>query len=50
MGSPIVEVADEQTVRCLTPDLMKVTALPTRGGGSVTARAEYPVCLPTGVP
>ncbi|UXY32342.1 PhzF family phenazine biosynthesis protein [Streptomyces sp. HUAS TT20] len=41
-GEPLVEVADEQTVRRLAPDLASVAALPWRGGLIVTARAENP--------
>lgn len=40
IGSMVVEVADEATVRGITPDLEKVAALPPRGGVIVTARAE----------
>jgi PhzF family phenazine biosynthesis protein len=42
VGEPLVELADEDTVRALTPDLALVRALPWRGGVIVTARADDP--------
>jgi PhzF family phenazine biosynthesis protein len=42
IGEPLVEVADEKTVRQLTPDLAALAALPWRGGAIVTARADDP--------
>ncbi|MFI1169688.1 PhzF family phenazine biosynthesis protein [Streptomyces sp. NPDC020801] len=42
VGEPLVEVADEKTVRQLIPDLAAVAALPWRGGVIVTARADDP--------
>jgi PhzF family phenazine biosynthesis protein len=42
VGEPVVEVADEETVRRLTPDLALVAALPWRGGAIVTAPAADP--------
>jgi PhzF family phenazine biosynthesis protein len=42
VGEPLVEVADEKTVRQLTPNLAAVAALPWRGGVIVTARADNP--------
>lgn len=42
VGEPVVEVADEKTVRHLTPDLAAVAALPSRGGVIVTAPADDP--------
>lgn len=42
VGEPVVEVADEKTVRSLAPDLAAVAALPWRGGLIVTARADDP--------
>lgn len=41
VGQPVVEVADEKTVRGLTPDLAAVAALPS-AGVIVTARADDP--------
>lgn len=40
VGEPLVEVADEATVRALAPDLVRLAALPWRGGAIVTARAD----------
>jgi PhzF family phenazine biosynthesis protein len=40
VGEPVVEVADEQTVRSLVPNLALVARLPWRGGAIVTARAD----------
>jgi len=42
IGEPLVEVADEKTVRHLEPDFAAVRALPGRGGVIVTARADDP--------
>jgi PhzF family phenazine biosynthesis protein len=42
VGEPLVELADESTVRGLDPDLTLVAALPWRGGAIVTARADDP--------
>jgi PhzF family phenazine biosynthesis protein len=42
VGEPVVELADEATVRALTPDLALVRALPWRGGVIVTAEADDP--------
>jgi PhzF family phenazine biosynthesis protein len=42
VGEPLVELADEATVRALEPDLALVEALPWRGGVIVTARADDP--------
>jgi PhzF family phenazine biosynthesis protein len=40
IGEPMAEIADEKTLRTLTPDLAAVAALPGRGGVIVTARAD----------
>lgn len=42
VGDLLVEVADEQTVRALAPDLAQVAALPSGRGLIVTAPAESP--------
>ncbi|MFF3561366.1 PhzF family phenazine biosynthesis protein [Streptomyces sp. NPDC002574] len=42
VGDLLVEVADEKTVRALTPDPAKVAALPSQRGLIVTAPAESP--------
>jgi PhzF family phenazine biosynthesis protein len=42
VGDLLVEVADEKTVRALTPDFAAVAALPSKRGLIVTAVAESP--------